>query len=262
MRPLPEIMVAPNGARLTQQDHPGIPVTIPEIVATARACAQAGADGLHAHVRDGAQRHVLDAGLYRELLAELALALPGFYAQITTEAVGQYAPDAQRALVRALRPEAVSVALRELTAEPEARETARFYHDCHAQGTGVQHILYDLADIDRLAQMVASGDIPADDLKALIVLGRYSEGQRSAPADLEAPANRLLAHFPKIDWAVCAFGAQETDCLLAARTLGGKARIGFENNRLNHDGTPAASNAERVAELVSRIPARMSGARP
>jgi uncharacterized protein (DUF849 family) len=126
----------------------------------------------------------------------------------------------------------------------------------------VQHILYDLADIDRLAQMVASGDIPADDLKALIVLGRYSEGQRSAPADLEAPANRLLAHFPKIDWAVCAFGAQETDCLLAARTLGGKARIGFENNRLNHDGTPAASNAERVAELVSRIPARMSGAHP
>jgi uncharacterized protein (DUF849 family) len=34
---------------------------------------------------------------------------------------------------------------------------------------------------------------------------------------------------------------------------GGKARIGFENNRLNMDGTTAANNAERVRELVGQI---------
>lgn len=251
MTPLPQIMVAPNGARLTKADHPALPVTIPEIVACARACHEAGADGQHTHVRDADQRHVLDAGLYRELLAELDLQLPGFYAQITTEAVGQYSPEEQRALVADVQPRAVSVALREITADQDRAATARFFRDCHEAGIGLQHILYDLADIDHLARLVAAGDVPGDDLKALIVLGRYSAGQRSSPADLEAPSEALLRQLPGVDWAVCAFGAKETACLMAARALGGKARIGFENNRLNADGTLAATNAERVAELVA-----------
>lgn len=33
MSPLPRLMVAPNGARLTKADHPQLPITIPEIVA-------------------------------------------------------------------------------------------------------------------------------------------------------------------------------------------------------------------------------------
>ena len=40
---LPPLMVAPNGARLTDDDHPAVPVTIPQIVETARRCASAGA---------------------------------------------------------------------------------------------------------------------------------------------------------------------------------------------------------------------------
>ena len=52
MHRLPRIMVAPNGARLTKADHPTLPVTIEETVAAALAARAAGADGLHAHVRD------------------------------------------------------------------------------------------------------------------------------------------------------------------------------------------------------------------
>jgi uncharacterized protein (DUF849 family) len=253
MRPLPEIMVAPNGARLTKSDHPGVPVTIAEIVATARACAAEGADGIHAHVRDTAQQHLLDAGLYRELLQELHTAIPGFYVQITTEAVGRYSPDQQRALVRALRPEAVSIALREVTADTDEDVTRRFFSDCRESGIGVQHILYDLTDIGLLARLVAGGAVPGEGLKALLVLGRYATGQIATSQDMVGPANELLRHLPGVDWAVCAFGAQETDCLLAARKIGAKARIGFENNRLNRDLTLAATNAERVSELLSAI---------
>ena len=83
---LPTIMVAPNGARRTKSDHPALPITIEELVETAMACQQAGADGLHAHVRDADGRHILDAGLYNELLAELNSATPDLYIQITTEA--------------------------------------------------------------------------------------------------------------------------------------------------------------------------------
>lgn len=250
MRPLPKIMVAPNGARLTKADHPALPVTIAETVQAAVDCAAVGADGIHAHVRDAGQRHVLDAGLYTELLAELNRALPGFYAQITTEAVGRYSPREQRDLVAEVRPEAVSIAIREMAEGEADADLRRFYHDCAGAGIAVQHILYDEADIDALVRMRQDGIVPGGDVQALIVLGRYTAGQRSTPADLNAPARHLLAALPGVDWAVCAFGPQETDCLLAAQELGGKARIGFENNRFNRDLSCAGSNAERVAELV------------
>ncbi|MCW3780655.1 3-keto-5-aminohexanoate cleavage protein [Defluviimonas salinarum] len=248
---LPRIMVAPNGARLTKTDHPALPMTIPEITATARACQAAGAGGLHAHVRDAEGAHVLDAGLYAELLAELAREAPGLYVQITTEAVGRYSPAEQRALVETLRPAAVSIALREITAEEDGRITARFFAACAEAGTEVQHILYDAADTEHLARLVAKGTIPAANLAVLHVLGRYTAGQVSSPADLDPPLAAQEAAGLAPDWAVCAFGAAETDCLLAALRKGGKARIGFENNRLNRDRSIAADNAERVRDLVA-----------
>lgn len=253
MASLPRIMVAPNGARLTKADHPALPVTIAETVTCAVACQSAGADGIHAHVRDADQRHVLDAGLYSELLRELDQQLPGFYAQITTEAVGRYSPAEQRAVVEAVRPRAVSIGLREIDDEADQRITARFFAFCAEARIHVQHILYDTDDIARFVRRLEDGTIPRGNLAALIVLGRYSAGQRSTPADLEAPATALLSALPGIDWSVCAFGPQETACLVAAATRGGKARIGFENNRLNADGRVAKDNAARVAELVATL---------
>lgn len=253
MTALPRIMLAPNGARLTTADHPALPVTIPQVVQAALDAQAAGADGLHAHVRDVEQRHVLDAGLYAELLAELAAKAPGLYVQITTEAVGRYTPAEQRALVETLRPAAVSIAVREIMADKETDLNRRFFAGCAEAGCHVQHILYDAADIRWLGELVDLGVIPRERLAALIVLGRYVEGQRSSPADLHEPAQLLLDLLPGVDWAVCAFGPAETDCLVEARRLGGKARIGFENNRLNRDGRPARDNAGRVAELVAEL---------
>lgn len=251
--PLPALMVAPNGARRGKDDHPALPITIPEIVRCAVNCFQAGAGGIHAHVRDSEGRHVLDAGLYAELMAELARAVPGMAVQITTESVGRYCPAAQRDLVARLRPPLVSVALREITAEPDSRLTRQFFHDCMAHGTSVQHILYSADEVDQLAALIADGTIPAGPLQLLHVLGRYTPGQTSSPADLAAPLARQKAAGLRADWAICAFGAAETACLLAAWGQGGKARIGFENNLLMADGSVAASNAARVAEFIAHL---------
>ncbi len=250
MTSLPLVMVAPNGARLTKKDHPNLPVSIPEIVTCAQACAQAGAGGIHAHVRDSAQQHVLDAGLYNELLAELDQALPGFYAQITTESVGRYPASAQFALVNDVQPKAVSIALREVMDDASLNQMRGFYHECHAAGIDVQHILYDIEDIAKLASLVRSDVIPDKGLKTLLVLGRYTTGQLATPDALRQPVAQMLKAFPKVDWAVCAFGRMETDCLLEAHRLGAKLRIGFENNRLNRDLSLADTNAERVHELI------------
>ena len=66
---LPKIMVAPNGARKTKEDHPNLPITISEIVKEAVNCFHKGANAIHAHVRDKKGDHCLDVGLYRELLS-------------------------------------------------------------------------------------------------------------------------------------------------------------------------------------------------
>jgi 3-keto-5-aminohexanoate cleavage enzyme len=249
--PLPRLMVAPTGAHRTQADHPALPVTIPQIVACARACRAAGADGLHAHVRDAAGRHVLDAGLYRDLLDALTAEVPGLAVQITTEAVGRYTPAEQARLVEILRPAAVSVALREIGEDMDAAR--RLWAFCREAGIALQHILYDAGDVDRLAGLVSAGDLPAQGLQVLHVLGRYAPGQVSHPSDLDAPLARQRAASLAPDWAACAFGPGETACLRAAACAGGKVRVGFENNLLNADGSLARDNAQRVAEVAAAL---------
>ena len=65
---LPKLMVAPNGARKLKKDHPAVPLTISEIVVSAKSCNKAGAGAIHFHVRDKDGQHVLDSGLYKEAL--------------------------------------------------------------------------------------------------------------------------------------------------------------------------------------------------
>ena len=247
MTPLPKIMVAPNGARPTKADHAALPITLPEIVATACACWDAGATGLHAHVRDKTGAHVLDAGLYRELLAEMAQACPEMLVQITTEAIGKYTPAEQRQIVLDVMPKAVSVSLREMLAEGPVPD---FYHWAREAGISLQHILYDADDIRHLGDEIAAGRVPQNDVQALLVLGRYTTGQNSDPAALAPLVQNLRQASPDVDWATCAFGPMETDCLKRAFDLGGKARVGFENNLYNASGNLAANNAARVAEIA------------
>lgn len=248
MRALPRLMVAPNGARRGKADHPALPLTLPEIVETARACHAAGADGLHLHLRDAEGRHLLDAGAYREALAELRRAVPGMAVQVTTEAAGAYEPPVQRAVALGSGADLVSVALREMAAEKA--EAPGFYAACAERGIAVQHILYEAADFDLLARLVPDGLREAPGLQLIFVLGRYSDGQESDARDLVPFLDRLAAREAPADWALCAFGRAETDCLRAAHAAGGKLRVGFENSLRHADGCVARDNAERVRAVV------------
>ena len=253
LTPLPTIVVAPNGARRGKADHPALPITIAETIATARACHAAGADALHAHVRGADGAHVLDAGLYAELIAEMKQAVPDMPVQITTEAAGIFTPADQRALLRQVTPEAVSIALAEMLADGDHAAARRCYHSLAEAGVAVQHILYDAEQLRWLATEIATGTIPDTNLTVLYVLGRYTQGQISAPDDLSPFLTMAKDLGLTPDWAVCAFGPAETACLTAAHALGGKIRVGFENNLHMANGSIAADNAARVAEVARLI---------
>lgn len=251
--PLPILMVAPTGARRTKKDHPSIPLSIEEIINAAKSCMTAGADGIHIHVRDQNNAHVLDAGLYKEVLKELAVATPALTLQITTEAVGRYSPQEQRDLVKAVRPASVSVSIAEMLADDDHESAIDFYSWCEHEGIAVQHVLYGQDDLTLLSTLINNPLLTKSPAQLLFVLGRYAINQESSPDDLIPFTQWLNATGLDADWAVCAFGRGETDCLIAAHKLGGKLRVGFENSLWHKDGTLAADNAERVAEIVESM---------
>lgn len=252
---LPRLMVAPNGARMGRRDHPALPVTLPQILDSAKACHAAGADGLHLHLRDAAGGHLLDAGAYREALAALSETVPDMAVQITTEAVGLYAPAAQRTLVRDMAPALVSIALREMLEDGQTDEALRLYADCAQAGTGVQHILYTPEDLTRLAALLPQDMLRDRALQLLFVLGSHG-GRDGTPGDLNGFLLTMSGMGLNPDWGVCCFGAAETHCLRLAHGAGGKLRVGFENNWIAGDGSMAPDNAARVAEVLTAIQRR------
>jgi uncharacterized protein (DUF849 family) len=65
------VTVAPTGAETTKADAPALPVTLDELVATARACRAAGAAVIHVHIRDDAGAPTLDLARLRDTVAAL-----------------------------------------------------------------------------------------------------------------------------------------------------------------------------------------------
>lgn len=252
------IMVAPNGARRTPADHPALPVTPEALASTARACHEAGAAAMHLHVRDGAMRHSLAPGAYREAIAAIGAAAPGLLIQTTTESAGTFGLDAQVEAATELSPACLSFALGEAMAEGEERGL-RVLRDLDAWGIGVQIILYSPEQIRDCARLIEAGKLPLDGVpRLMLVAGRYSATLDSDPAEFDLLHRALVE--TGLDrsalWMTCAFGRGEMAIMERTIAAGGHVRVGFENAIADAEGRPARDNAERVA-LVAAIARRL-----
>ncbi|HAJ20729.1 MAG TPA: class III aminotransferase [Rhodospirillaceae bacterium] len=251
--PVPLILaVAPNGARKTKADHPALPMNADEIGLAAAACRAAGAVMIHLHVRTPEGTHTLDADLYNAAIAAVRRqAGPDFIIQVTSESVGLYTPDQQRAMVKSVRPEAVSLAIRELCATPEDEpEFAAFTEWMVRESVHPQYILYDADDVARFADLQRRGVLSSEGDFILYVLGRYSKSLTSDPTDLLPFLAMAQAQALTNPWAMCAFGPKEAACGLTAAALGGHCRLGFENNLRLANGEIAPDNAHLIAQIA------------
>ncbi len=238
-------MCAPNGARKTRTDHPELPISAEELAECAESILQAGASVIHLHIRDDAGRHSLDVSRYRQAMDAIRSRVGDqLVIQVTTEACGIYNPAEQMAMVRDLRPEAVSLALKELCAtdadEPVARD---FFSWLRAERIMAQYILYSPGEVERFVRLRDKGVISDRRPFVLLVLGRYSDDLTGDPGELKSFTSILD---PEIEWAVCCFGRTEQQAATLAALNQGHARVGFENNLLLPDGTTAADNAALV----------------
>lgn len=252
MSPL-SIMVAPNGARKSKDDHPSLPISKTEIVLEAARCVNAGTKAFHLHVRDASEQHSLDAQRYLSAIAAIRRKVgQDLVVQITTEAVGRFTPDEQIATVRSVDPEAVSIAVKELIPDYSREGAAsELYGWMYGRKTAVQHIIYSVGEFLQFMDLVERGVVPGERHSLIFPLGRYAEAQESKPSELIPFLKAMHEHggSDRFDWFVCAFGRAETQALVAAASLGGHCRVGFENSLFNADGSVAAGNAERLADL-------------
>jgi len=250
------VMSAPSGARRTGADHPAIPVTAGQLADCAQSLLDVSAAVLHLHVRDRDGRHSLGAGLYREAIAAIhARVGDQVLIQATTEAVGIYSPDQQMAMVRELRPEAVSLALSELCPDEASEiDAGNFFHWLADENIWPQYILYSAADVARFDRLRRKGLFAEERPFCLFVLGRYAEQQLGEVADLDVML--AAADCNDFPWAVCCFGAHENAVMKVAAVKGGHVRIGFENNLQLADGSIAADNAELITQFTSGLDER------
>jgi 3-keto-5-aminohexanoate cleavage enzyme len=243
------ITVAPNGAYKQRPDHAALPITATELGQTAKQCLDAGAGMIHMHIRDAEGRHSLDVQGYRDAQQAVKAAVGDeLIIQITSEAARVYKAPEQIAMVTALKPEAVSVGLREVD-QPEIGEAglAQFFGWLAKERVMTQVIVYDVADLQRWQALRSQGVIPDAPWSLLFVLGRYSVGQTSEAKDL---LPFVMAHTGTEPWSMCAFGAGEHACATTAVALGGHARVGFENNLLLNNGQVAPDNAALVRQIA------------
>jgi len=247
--PLLIIAVAPNGAHKSKKDHSAIPVSPQELASEVASCVDTGAAMIHLHVRDSAGGHSLDSDSYKTAIAAIRSEVgQRVIIQVTSESVGKYSVEEQMAMVRSVKPEAVSLAVREIF-PPGCDEVlvSEFLAWVASERIMPQYIMFSTEDFDQFMSLRLRGIVPEECLSVLFVLGRYSKYQQSSPKDL---LQFLCAsHNVSMEWFVCAFGAEEGSCALSAVTLGGHCRVGFENNIFLADGTVAPNNSALVKQV-------------
>lgn len=256
------ILVAPNGARKTKKDHPNIPLTPEELGKEAKNCADAGAALYHLHIRDDDYKHSLDVARYEAAINQIKkYAGENIIIQCTTEQCGVYKPEDQIHMAKTLKPEAISVAIREIIPdESYLSKAADFLAWVEAHKIMPQYILYSPQEVEYFASLVNKQIVPGKKHFVLFVMGKKNNPDPKAdwavPHDLDKfleAKQKFLS--PDITWAMCSFGGNENACALYCAENGGHPRIGFENNHLLANGETAESNAALVKQLVAGLKA-------
>lgn len=235
-------MSAPNGARRQKKDHPEIPISPNEMARCAEQILQSGASILHLHVRNDKGEHSLDVDRYKASINAIKEQVGDkLIIQATTEAVGIYGRHQQINVVKTLKPEAVSIALRELCpTDNELDEFEYFNKWIKEEHIFPQYILYNPEDHARFEKYLSKGVFHNDKPYTLYVMGSYT----GPTPDTETL--KSLASHNQTPWASCGFAENEKECIKHSLETGGHIRVGFENNIWREDGSLLENNGEMI----------------
>ena len=244
------ITLAPTGAESAKADVPALPVTVEEVVSTARDCAALGASVVHLHVRDTDTRPTLDLPRVREVVAAVR-ENTDLVVQLSTGGAVTDPADARLAVLDA-EPDAASLSLgtvnfgRDVFSNPWDL-IVELHTQMQQRGIVPEYEVFDLGHLATLTRLLdrygppAGGHVHVD-----LVMGVPG----GMPGTTGALAACLPAMPPGSTFAATGVGRTSLPVMLAALSAGGHLRVGMEDTLTYAPGEPVRDNAQLVARAA------------
>src|SRR6266699_378376 len=252
------ITVAPTGAEADKSAVPALPVTLAELVVTAKECEAAGAAVIHVHIRDEAARPTLEVSRLADTVAALREGT-GLIVQLST---GGAVTDsfASRLAVLDAAPDACSLTCGTVNFGDEVFSNPwPFIRDLYARtkelGVVPEFELFDLGQVAALHRLL--GDLGAPHgghVHCDLVMGVPG----GMPGNAATLVQAVSALPPGATWSATGIGRTSLPVMFAALSAGGHLRVGMEDTVSFARGRPVTGNAELVerasalAELAQR----------
>jgi uncharacterized protein (DUF849 family) len=247
------ITVAPTGAEAEKAAVPALPVTLSELVVTAKECEAAGAAVIHVHIRDDAARPTLDRGRLADTVAALREST-GLIVQLSTGGA-VYDSFADRLAVLDARPDACSLTCGTVNFGDDVFANPwtfikELYQLTQERQVVPEFELFDLGHVATLHRLLGEFGPPAGGhVHCDLVMGVPG----GMPGDVATLAAAVAALPPGASWAATGIGRTTLPVLLGALAAGGHLRVGMEDTLSFARGRPVARNAElveRAADLA------------
>jgi uncharacterized protein (DUF849 family) len=264
------ITVAPTGAESRKADVPALPVTLAELVATAKECEAVGASVVHVHIRDDDARPTLDPGRLRETVDALR-AQTGLIVQLSTGGAVTD-PEADRLRVLEAGPDMASCTMGTVNFGDDVfLNRWEFVVELHGRmrerGIVPEYEIFDLGQLAALERLLDRHGLPAGGhVHVDLVMG--------VPGGMPGTASALIACVQAMrdlpagtTFSATGIGRSTLPVLLASLSAGGHLRVGMEDTVTYAKGEPVQSNAQLVARasafarLAQRPPLAPDGAR-
>lgn len=247
------ITIAPTGAESAKSDVPALPVTLDELVATARECEALGAAVIHVHVRDEAARPTLDLGRLRETVAALREATRLVVQLSTGGAVSD--SEADRLAVLDAAPDMATCTMGTVNFGPDVfMNRWDFLVELHTRmrdrGIVPEYEIFDLGQLATLARLLDRHGLPAGGHVHVDLVMGVPGGMPGTAAALVACAQALHGLPAGTTFSATGIGRAAIPVLLASLAAGGHLRVGMEDTIWYAQGQPVESNMQLVARAV------------
>ncbi len=252
------ITIAPTGAEADKARTPALPVTLDELVRTAKECQAAGAAVIHVHIRDDDARPTLDLPRLRDTVAALREGTDLIVQLSTGGAVTDPYEDRLRVLDAA--PDACSLTCGTVNFGDEVFMNpwpfmTELYRRTQELGVVPEFELFDLGHIAALHRLLAEYGPPyGGRVHCDLVMG--------VPGGMPGDARTLVAAVAALPegatWSATGIGRTTLPVMYAALAAGGHLRVGMEDTLTFAKGRPVTGNAELVerAATLARIAQR------
>ena len=245
--PNPIITAALTGPVATKADNPGMPGTVAEIAADAKAAYDAGAAVIHIHLRDDQGNMTVDLDVARRTVEAVRAACSGIV-QLSTGGLAFTYEDRMK-MVEA-KPAMATLNPCTMTFGPaEFRNPPKQMMELAARmielGVKPEVEIYDTGHLEMMFYLVHKGLLLAP-LQVSFVMG-VRGGMKGDPALLAY----LVRELPEgTSWQVIGVAKTNLPMTTIGLAMGGNARTGMEDTLTLEKGVPATSNAQLVERLV------------